>query len=540
MYISKINIINYKCFEGKFSLEFNNDINIIVGDNEAGKSTILEAIHLALSGHLHGRFLIYQLSQYLFNRNVELRYLESLKTATKELPPSIVIEVFIKGADLALIEGDGNTDKEQECCITYTIEFDPIYQPAYEKLIGSGEPVLSIPIEYYHVAWQSCSREAVTSRSIPLKSMLIDSTLTRFQNGSDIYISSIVRNDLEEAEKVSISQSYRRLKENFMNDSAIQAINKKVSEKAGISNKEISISVDLSTKDAWEGSLMTYLDNIPFHQIGKGEQCLIKTNLALGHRKAKEKNLLLIEEPENHLSFSKLNQFIKSIDDQREDRQVIITTHSSFIANKLGLKSLILLNAKKAKRITDLSEDTQNFFMKLPGFDTLRLLLSLKMILVEGPSDELIFQAAYMKRHAGKLPIENGIDVLSVGLSFKRFLQMAEMIKKKVAVITDNDGNFEEKISKKYFDFKDSHFVKVFADNRNELNTLEPQFVEVNKDRLTDLCDVIGISSAKYNTKILVSQYMIENKTDWALNVFEKKHELKFPQYIENAIDWCG
>ncbi|MFM1946014.1 MAG: hypothetical protein RL207_297 [Bacteroidota bacterium] len=539
MYISKINIINYKCYEGKFSLEFNNGINIIVGDNEAGKSTILEAVHLALSGHLHGRFLMYQLSQYLFNRNVELRYLESLKTAKKELPPSIIIEVFIKGVDLAFIEGDSNTDKEQECCITYKIEFDTIYQPAYEKLISSNEPVLSIPIEYYHVVWQSCSREAVTSRNIPLKSMLIDSTSTRFQNGSDLYISSIVRNDLEEAEKVSISQSYRRLKENFMNDSAIQAINKKVSEKAGVSDKEISISVDLSTKDAWEGSLMTYLDDIPFHQIGKGEQCLIKTNLALGHRKAKEKNLLLIEEPENHLSYSKLNQFIKSIDAQREDKQVIITTHSSFVSNKLGLKRLILLNAKKAKRIIDLSEDTQNFFMKLPGFDTLRLLLSNKMILVEGPSDELIFQAAYMKRHEGKLPIENGIDVLSVGLSFKRFLQIAEMINKKVAVITDNDGNFEEKISKKYSDFNDSHFVQVFADNRNELNTLEPQFVEVNKDRLTDLCDVIGISSVNYNTEDLVSKYMKENKTDWALCVFEKKHELKFPQYIQNAIDWC-
>jgi putative ATP-dependent endonuclease of OLD family len=130
---------------------------------------------------------------------------------------------------------------------------------------------------------------------------------------------------------------------------------------------------------------------------------------------------------------------------------VIITTHSSFVANKLGLKSLILLNAKKAKRIIDLSQDTQNFFIKLPGFDTLRLLLSNKMILVEGPSDELIFQAAFMKRHEGKLPIEKGIDVLSVGLSFKRFLQMAEIINKKVAVITDNDGNFDEKISKKYY-----------------------------------------------------------------------------------------
>ena len=44
MNIEKVNIENYKCFDGKFSIEFNQGINILVGDNEAGKSTILEAM----------------------------------------------------------------------------------------------------------------------------------------------------------------------------------------------------------------------------------------------------------------------------------------------------------------------------------------------------------------------------------------------------------------------------------------------------------------------------------------------------------------
>lgn len=41
MYIRKINIENFKCFKGKFSLSLNEGINILVGNNEAGKSTIL-------------------------------------------------------------------------------------------------------------------------------------------------------------------------------------------------------------------------------------------------------------------------------------------------------------------------------------------------------------------------------------------------------------------------------------------------------------------------------------------------------------------
>ena len=70
MRIDKVNIENYKCFEGKFSIELNQGVNILVGDNEAGKSTILEVINLALTGILHGRYLKNELSQYLFNHKI--------------------------------------------------------------------------------------------------------------------------------------------------------------------------------------------------------------------------------------------------------------------------------------------------------------------------------------------------------------------------------------------------------------------------------------------------------------------------------------
>jgi putative ATP-dependent endonuclease of OLD family len=72
MSIKKVNIENYKCFEGKFSIDFNHDINILVGNNETGKSTILEAINLALSGVLNGKYLKNELSQYLFNGYVAI------------------------------------------------------------------------------------------------------------------------------------------------------------------------------------------------------------------------------------------------------------------------------------------------------------------------------------------------------------------------------------------------------------------------------------------------------------------------------------
>ena len=94
MYIEKVIIENFKCFEGRFCLELNQGLNILAGDNEAGKSTILEAINLALSGWIYGKFLRAELTQSLFNNQIIQQYLESLKTDEPLPPPNIFIELF--------------------------------------------------------------------------------------------------------------------------------------------------------------------------------------------------------------------------------------------------------------------------------------------------------------------------------------------------------------------------------------------------------------------------------------------------------------
>lgn len=539
MRIEKINIENYKCFGGFFSATFNKGVNIIVGDNEAGKSTILEAINLALTGILHGRYLKNELSQYLFNYNVVNDYLVGLKKGDNPDLPFITIEVYFSGDDLPLFEGNGNSEKAKACGLLFKIEFDSSYQAEYEVLLAEGDEITTIPIEYYKVTWKSFARDLVTARTIPVKSVLIDSTSSKYQNGSDIYISRIIRNDLEDSERVKLSQAYRKMKDTFIGDASVQTINDKISGKANITDKKLSVSVDLSTQNSWETTLMTYLDNVPFHQIGKGEQCIIKTNLALGHERSQEANVVLLEEPENHLSYTKLNQLIKTISESCDGKQVIISTHSSYVANKLGLENLILLNDQQVVRLSELPSDTFSFFKKLPGYQTLRMLLCRKAVLVEGDSDELVFQRAYMDKHDGRLPIEDGIDVISVKLTFKRFLDIAIEINQQVAVITDNDSDYETKITKKYKDYVGYGCVNIFADDRENLNTLEPQFADANRAKLGDLCKIIGVDKDKYSTVDLVSAYMVSNKTAWSLKVFESDYIVKYPAYIEKAVAWC-
>ena len=546
MRIKKLYIENFKCFNGAFSIDFTDGVNILVGNNEVGKSTILEAIHLALSGILNGHYLRNELSQYLFNNDVVNKYLSDIKAGNNSDLPFILIEVFFDENDNAKFEGDGNSERSKAAGVSFKIEFDnDAYKLAYEELIK--KEFETIPIEFYKISWKSFSRDGITSRNIPLKSVLIDSSSHRYYNGSDIYISRIIKNNLNEEQRADISQAFRKLKETFMGDDAIKAINELVKNNSKIStSKNVEISVDLSSRDAWESALMTYLDKVPFHQIGKGEQCIVKTNLSLSHKKSEEANLILLEEPENHLTHSKLNEFIYSITNNSNQKQIIISTHSSFVANKLGLENLILLNVNKetAKReklyFKELEDTTNRYFKKLPGYDTLRLILCKKAILVEGDSDELVVQKAYMDKHEGKLPIENNIDVISVrSLAFKRFLEIAKELKQPTAVVTDNDGKHEEKITEKYKDYDNVNCITIFSDDNDELNTLEPQFVEVNKKNLETLCKAIGIDLTKYDSADKIVDYMESNKTKWALNFFETTESLEYPEYIKRVINWC-
>lgn len=534
--VEKLIIKNYKCFRD-FEINFNKGVSIIVGNNEEGKSTILEALQLCLSGMLNGRALFSDVYESLFNKEAVGEYIESLKTDNKKPLPTILIEVYLKTNELPRFEGDGNSGRTKGCGLWIKICFNEQYQGEYTALIQRGD-VKTIPVEYYKVERFSFAREAVTNRGIPLKSVLIDSSSNRFQNGSDVYISKIIRESLDDKEIAALAQSFRKLKENFGNDASIVAINDKVSENAGISNKKVSVSVDMSMKNSWETVLMTFIDDVPFHQIGKGEQCVIKTNLALAHKKAQTSNLVLIEEPENHLSHTMLNELLNKINSTCKDKQLIITTHSNFVANKLNLKNLILLSNQTTTKFDELPEGDAEYFEKLPGYDTLRLILAKKVILVEGPSDELIVQRAYKDKY-DLLPIENGVDVISVrGLSFKRFLDIAKRLDKKVTVVTDNDGNYEKRIRKKYQDYEDVDCIKVFASDNEDLKTLEPHFVEANKDKLADIRELIGISEADYPTQKNVSDYMEDNKTEWALAVFNSDKTYSYPAYITEAIEW--
>jgi predicted ATPase len=542
MKIAKVKITNFKCYEDTFALSLNESLNIIVGSNESGKTTILEAIHLGLTGMLHGRPLKNDLSSYLFNLGAQAKYVASLATSSPLPPPTITIELYFAGStsELAELEGDGNSEKAKCAGVVLKVEFDEEnYAGPYEELLKAGG-LSSIPVEYYTVTMRSFARRGITARNIPIKAALIDSSGNRLQNGSDAYVSRIIRDVLEEGERASISQAHRKLREAFIANPHLKLINERITKAAKISQKAVSISVDLSSQTAWESSLMTYIDLIPFQYIGKGEQCVIKTKLALSAKKNAEATAILMEEPETHLSHARLSELIADLSDQHGQKQIIISTHSSFVANKLGLDHLLVLRNGAVARISELG--ASDFFRKLAGYDTLRLALAKKAILVEGDSDELIVQRAYMDANGGRLPIQDGVDIISVGTAFLRFLELADVLKIPVTVVTDNDGDTAA-VEKKYAAYKGSENVRICFDadvdtgdlviggKHYNYNTLEPKLLKAN-DR-ESLNAVLG-SSAKTDDQLRI--HMRANKTDSAMAIFNSKAAIAYPDYIRRAI----
>ena len=66
MIISKIYVQNYKLLK-EVCFDVNPDINVFVGENDAGKSTLLEVISILSSGKLNGYAIQKQIKDNLFN-----------------------------------------------------------------------------------------------------------------------------------------------------------------------------------------------------------------------------------------------------------------------------------------------------------------------------------------------------------------------------------------------------------------------------------------------------------------------------------------
>ncbi len=529
--LTKIQIKNYRAFKD-FSLDFSDGLNVIVGDNDAGKSTLLEAVNLALTSRLRGRFLANELSPHLFNQDTVASYVAAVGEGANPAPPEILIDLYLEETDdTAFLKGTNNSSLENAPGLRLRVAFWDEFADEYANFITTSDQLTLVPTEYYRVEWLSFAGNSVTARSVPASASLIDAAAIRLQSGTDHYLQQIITDHLDPKQRVEIARAYRSLRETFTGNTAIATINSELAEtQEGLTDRELSLAIDISQRASWESNLVPHLDDLPCQFVGGGAQNMLKVLLAL-NRTADACHVVLIEEPENHQSPASLNTLVAKIADRCEGKQVLVTTHSSFVLNKLGLDRLVLLSHATGLRLTDLPADTLDYFKKLPGFDTLRIALAKRIILVEGPSDELVAQRAFRDTH-GKLPLEFGVDVISVrGLSFKRFLDIALPLKQRVDVVIDNDSKEPAAIRQRYSPYLESPQVTLHIGDPSDGHTLEPQLISsCGRDTLN------GVLGVDFPLDAELADHMTNNKTSCALKILEHPGDLAFPQYIRDAV----
>lgn len=536
MKIKTVKITNFKLFKNlKADIK---DFTVLVGDNGTGKSTLLEAIHLALTGIYRGKYINGNISQDLFNIDCIEEYTTELKNGNNPKLPEIIIEIFLE--DCPIMMGDDNSTNSSECGFTFKILFDENNNDAYSELIREKN-LDSLPFEFYKCEWNTFARKSYTNtKSIEFKSAFLD---TKIEKNSESFSTKLIKNYVSEDSIIKLNQKIRKSTDDFKNDEIFNDINNTFINNPDLKLKNVSIGVSNNNQSSWENLITLKEKEIPYENIGTGNQCILNTILSLENDSFKSKGIILIEEPENHLSGMTLNILLKNIKDHCKDHQVIISTHSSFVLNKLGLNNLALLGNGQISGFSDLSQDTINYFEKISGYDTLRFILCKQSILVEGDSDELVLQRAYKDKH-NKLPVDDGIEIITVGLAYKRFLELARNLNLKTIVVTDNDGNLE-KIKALSNEFP-SENIQIFsgehvfnhdelAFNKNKVpnvNTLEPEILRVN-----DINVLNEIFGKQFDSKESLCHYMISNKTETAWKIFNSSKSIKYPKYIEKAIE---
>lgn len=518
-YIERVKLFNFKRFD-RFEYVAREKRNILIGDNEAGKSTVLQAVDLVLTG---SRSRLENLGlEALFNQGAISEFLNGHKRLCDL--PVMAVEVFLNDHGEMLLDGKNNSD--EVTCHGLKVVCEPMideYGQEIESALANEQAIF--PFEYYNIRFSTFSGQLYTQNRRFLNHILIDSSLIGTEYATRQYTKSLYEANTSLVERHQNNYAYRHSKATFSAESLFSL---------NASLDETNFDLKNDSKSNLEQDLMITQGGIPVAQMGKGKQCFIKTEFALKEKEgAGSIDLILIEEPENHLSHLNMKRLISQIENATQT-QIVIATHSNSVCSRLDLHNASLIGSSGGAPVSlaDLPDDTARYFVKAPNNKILEFILSARVILVEGDAEYILIEGMYENLYGEKVEDRN-IHVISVGgTAFKRYLDLASLLKIKTAVIRDNDGSYYSNCVERYVDYV-GDFVQVFSDtNDTDRTTLEKCIWLDN----SQLCEELFAAGRR---TLSVEEYMLSNKADTALALLERGIDrLQAPEYIRQAFEW--
>ena len=515
--IKKIRLVNFKRFKN-YIIEPNERVNILVGDNEVGKSSVLEAIDLVASGNVR-RVEAIGLDKLLRVGAVQLFNAGRRNFANL---PVMRIELYLQlSSPDHTMNGKNNEDKTECDGIRLVCQPNIDYRSEITEALAAHPDYF--PYEYYSIRFSTFADQGYSGYKKKLRTALIDSTSMSTEYATNDFVQKMYMQYTEAVVKErAFHRSQYRLMRNEFCSNHLQELNKRVP-----ADSPYSFGLKNGGGMSLEGDLMIYEDNVGIDSKGTGKQIFIKTEFAL-ERSGENVDVILIEEPENHLSPVNLRKLVQQVA-KTQNGQLFVTTHNSLISTRLELRNLLIMHEsgeEKPIMLIDLPEETAVYFMKTPPANIIEFALSKRALLVEVPSEFMLLERFY-KSITGKTPEEDDVHIIDVrGLSFPRFLEIAKQTKGKVAVITDNDKNVQKKCIDRYADYVTEPNISVFYEPDNNKYTFE---VVMYCDNPV-LCDSMFAHNA--------IDYMIGNKTEAAFKLLSQPETITVPDYIKRAIEW--
>lgn len=510
--------MNYKRFRD-YVLIPNERINILAGDNEVGKSSILEAIDIVAGGNI--RRVEMMGIERLLNVDAVNDFMSGERTIDRL--PVIRVELYLLGDFDHTMNGKNNLDRFTCDGIRLVCEPNRDYSSEIKDMLSANNTCF--PYDYYSIRFSTFADEPYTGFKKKLRSVMIDNTRMNSEYATCDFIRRMYYQYTEDDKKErSIHKSlYRQMRTSFKTDS-LDLLNSRIpSDKGYMFGLKSITSMDL------ENDLMIYENDVGIDSKGTGKQVFIKTDFAL-EKSGDGIEVILIEEPENHLSPVNLRKLIQKVATTKCG-QLFVSTHSSVICTRLEINNLLIMHTEGNHPITlkDLNSNTAQYFAKTPPAGILEFVLAQRIILVEGPAEYMLMERFYESITDGRKPESEGVHVVDVrGLSFKRYLDVAKLTGGKVAVITDNDNDYHKHCIEKYNEYCNDDSIGVFYDTDNAKHTFELQLYAEN----SELCDELFGNNA--------ANWMVtpSNKTEAAYTLLTQDREIVVPDYIKRAINW--
>ena len=394
MFISELEIENFRGFNYKTKILLNNSINVLIGQNNSGKTTIIKAMELLFSDGSKKK-----LSVGDFYKNITIDDI-------KALPPKIVISAKLTESEddeeysddlITVSTWLTKIEKPYEARITYEYYLPEKYIDEYKKImntVNSNEiedywneiEHSFIPKFKYHIligdpkykntidaeslktfdfqflkAVRDVERDMYRGNNSLLKEVIdffIDYDVKNNQDlTSDEMLTQIRKNKREFSKKASglINDLQKRMKSG-------KKEMLKYATQTGATFEKLTPTFEGKILDTELYSALKLIVEsetgikIPAAQNGLGYNNLIYISLLLAKMQknasgtyfgvnAKNYSILAIEEPEAHLHPTMQYKLLKflNLNSEKEVRQVFVTSHSPNITAAVDLNSLIVV-----------------------------------------------------------------------------------------------------------------------------------------------------------------------------------------------------